>query len=89
VWLPRSRACAEPGYKDELNQADRWYDPACRGCCGGTKGPMRIVPEALVLCRMVVPPLARGGGTISSMEYLVSQLFAAGVNWVVSKFVGS
>jgi hypothetical protein len=60
-----------------------------RGCCGGTKGPVRIVSEGLVICRLVVPPLARRGGTISSMEYLVSQLFATGVNWVVSRFVGS
>jgi hypothetical protein len=47
------------------------------------------VSEGLVICRLVVPPLARRGGTISSMEYLVSQLFATGVNWVVSRFVGS
>jgi hypothetical protein len=24
VWLPRARACAEPGLEDKANWADRW-----------------------------------------------------------------
>jgi hypothetical protein len=39
--------------------------------------------------RLVIPPLARRGGTISGMKYLVPQSFAAGGNWVVSRFFGA
>jgi hypothetical protein len=34
-------------------------------------------------------PLAKSGRTISSMGYLVPRSFAAGGNWVISRFIGS
>jgi hypothetical protein len=37
---------------------------------------------------VVPPPLAKRGGTISGMEYLVPQSFTAGRNWAVSRFIG-
>jgi hypothetical protein len=45
----------------------------------GQKGPVRIVP-GFSSFKLVIPPSAMRGGTISGMEYMVPLPLAAGGN---------
>jgi hypothetical protein len=87
VWLPGSRVCAELGHKDELNRANMWQDPDRSWLRGGIKGLVQVMLE-FSFFKLVVPPSARRGRTISDMKYLVPHPFGVGGNQTVSIFIG-
>jgi hypothetical protein len=83
-----SSACqARTKRKSQIRQTCDKIMPA-RESRVGTKRSILVMPGFTSFKLAVPRPLVRIWGTIFGMEYLVLQLFAAGGNLVVTRFLG-